>query len=672
MKTLLTDNILLNIVERASSLTERLNGVFLPENDLSTQDLVETRLEQWRKATGDTPAGWERRLAWGNFQPDNLRAALGAVRLVSPQELPDWATTLREILSIDQFDSNSEEKPGFIDPCDPVPYEELLVPFVVWARRQLKAQQPFRRELFSDEAESNLERFLLAVLARLSANAFQTEFKVFCARRQVFRLFQPLFSTRAGGEAGNRLYLAFVNQVRQDNHASFFQEYSVLARLITHATRYWVETITEFGRRLWQDLPAIRQELFDGQELGLVMRAESGLSDPHRNGRSVIKIKFTSGLKLVYKPKDLGLEQVYNEMLAWLNATGKLLPFRTVKIIARPGYGWTEFIEQLPCADYAALSRFYRRLGMLLGLIHLLNGTDCHYENLIASGESPVLIDAETLLHPVVPYLVIETGEEAANLEQMAQNLENSILRTAMLPILSPEAAELDFSAFSAVEAQNTNYNLPHWEYINTDLMNVVYEKTKIEPGQNVPFLEGVNLDLTEHAGEFCGGFEEIYRFFIEHRNILLGEASPLRKFSGQPGRFLFRNTRVYGLLLHHANQPAYLREGIERSLHFEKLSRAFLVDEAKPVYWPLLEKERRALEQLDIPLFECNTSQKDLFVEAEGQIIGWFSDSGMQTVYSRLQALDETDLNRQKATIREAMRSRFAGEPFNFQSLPG
>jgi type 2 lantibiotic biosynthesis protein LanM len=667
---LLTDQILLEIVERASSLTERLNGVFLPITELSPQDLVETRLAEWRKATGDTQAGWENRLAWSNFQPEILKAALGTVQLADREQLPGWATTLREVLCQAQAPNPLEEMPGFLDPTDPVPFEELLAPFVRWARHQLKAQQPFRPELFTNEAENNLERYLIAILARLSANTFQTEFKVFCTRRQISRLFQPLMPTNPDGKPGNQLYLGFVKQIQQDNYTTFFREYSVLARLMVRATQYWIEAIAEIGERLRHDLPAIRQELFARQELGLVTRAESGLSDPHRNGRSVIKLKFTSGLKLIYKPKDLGLEQAYNEMLGWLNETGELLSFKAIKIIARPGYGWAEFVEQLPCADRAALARFYRRFGMLLGLIHLLNGTDCHYENLIASGESPVLIDAETLLHPLVPYVVTETGEEAAKLELMVQNLENSILRTAMLPILSAEAAELDFSAFSAIEAQNTNYNLPHWEYINTDRMNLFYEKARIEPGQNAPLLEGVNINLAEHANDFCGGFEEIYRFFINRREVLMSEESPLRRFTGQTGRFLFRNTRVYGLLLHHASQPAFMREGIDRSLHFEKLSRGFLAEGTRPVYWPLLEQERQDLEQLDIPLLECNTANRKLFLVAGTAINDWFSSSGEQAVYSRLQALDETDLCRQQATIREAMRSRFAGEAFNFEKV--
>ena len=46
------------------------------------------------------------------------------------------------------------------------------------------------------------------------------------------------------------------------------------------------------------------------------------------------------------------------------------------------------------------MRRFYHRQGALLALLYVLDGTDMHYENLIAVGEQPVLVDVETLFHP--------------------------------------------------------------------------------------------------------------------------------------------------------------------------------------------------------------------------------------------------------------------------------
>ena len=110
-------------------------------------------------------------------------------------------------------------------------------------------------------------------------------------------------------------------------------------------------------------------------------------------------LTFASGRKLVYKPKDMGTEAAYHRLLAWLNERGAPLPFKVLEVLDRSTHGWVEFVEHLPCRDRDEARRYYERAGMLLCLFYVLEGTDCHYENIIASGEYPVLIDTETLMH---------------------------------------------------------------------------------------------------------------------------------------------------------------------------------------------------------------------------------------------------------------------------------
>jgi lantibiotic modifying enzyme len=108
----------------------------------------------------------------------------------------------------------------------------------------------------------------------------------------------------------------------------------------------------------------------------------------------------------------------------------------------------------------------------------------------------------------------------------------------------------------------------------------------------------------------------------------------------------------------------------VERSLHFEKLSRAFVLGPVKPAFWLILEAERQSLEEMDIPLFGCNTSRNELFSKETSVVQDWFDDSGYQGVLSRLQMMDEPDLEHQRRVIAEALRSRFAGESFNFEKF--
>ena len=86
-----------------------------------------------------------------------------------------------------------------------------------------------------------------------------------------------------------------------------------------------------------------------------------------------------------------------------LNEQGAPLPFKVLKVLDRSTHGWVEFVEHLPCRDRDEARRYYERAGMLLSLFYVLEGTDCHHQNIIASGEYPVLIDAETLMHHRAP-----------------------------------------------------------------------------------------------------------------------------------------------------------------------------------------------------------------------------------------------------------------------------
>ena len=52
-------------------------------------------------------------------------------------------------------------------------------------------------------------------------------------------------------------------------------------------------------------------------------------------------------------------------------------------------------MEETPCHSREELRRYYRRNGILLGICYLLGSRDLHYENVIAHGEYPVIIDLE-------------------------------------------------------------------------------------------------------------------------------------------------------------------------------------------------------------------------------------------------------------------------------------
>jgi type 2 lantibiotic biosynthesis protein LanM len=180
------------------------------------------------------------------------------------------------------------------------------------------------------------------------------------------------------------------------------QDYPVLFRSLYVRAMNWVDYTMELLSRFGADWERIRTGLFPESDPGRLTAIAAGAGDTHRQGRTVAILQFSSGLKLVYKPRSMSLDVHFAEFLEWVNQSGFEPRFRALKVIDCRGYGWSEFVDHKPCSSRQEVARFYERLGGYLAIFHALRGNDMHFENLIAAGEFPVPVDIETLFHPVV------------------------------------------------------------------------------------------------------------------------------------------------------------------------------------------------------------------------------------------------------------------------------
>ena len=118
-----------------------------------------------------------------------------------------------------------------------------------------------------------------------------------------------------------------------------------MARLL--ATRWRNGSATSASSRNGCSMtsPKSNEYSIGGEPSGDAVAVETGLSDPHDGGRTVISVEFSSGLKLIYKPRSLGVESAYFDFVAWINRFDALLPFRILTILDRGDYGWVEYVE---------------------------------------------------------------------------------------------------------------------------------------------------------------------------------------------------------------------------------------------------------------------------------------------------------------------------------------
>lgn len=657
---------LLGIVALASTMDERLYKKVLSKEAQADDAVGNAQLEAWCQlvAKGDWNQ-FRRRLAWDGLDIDTVRQALGAIRLPEGSPFPGWMDILLEILNLSALEpevrtagnQTDEHSLLFLDPGRPLPFEEIIAPFVVVAQQKLTAQAGITYQLLGDSAHIILQRHLLQTLISCSAQALYLEFSIERQRTQ-----SPLdrFVALAQGSGEQTLYQQFVARMRHGGLTSFFHEYAVLARLLATITNLWIDAQVEFLQRLASDWSELQQVFGNENPPGLVVSVEPSLSDPHRGRRTVIALTFASGQKLVYKPKDLGMEQSYYRLLTWFNERNVPLPFKVPRVLNRSSYGWVEFVEHASCHDQEAVQRYYQRAGMLLCLIYALEGTDCHCENIIANGEHPVLVDCETLLHHRPRLETVNEGTIAQFLAE--EEFAHSVLRTGLLPswqVRYDEQGAYDVSGLGGTSEQELPITGPKWERINTDHMVLKYEPEKTRKQANLPLLNGAPLLVEEHTQDVLTGFQQMYHFLLAHRDALLAPESPLYEMARQQVRFLYRPTRVYALILQKLLTPRYLRNGVNRSMYLELLSRAMLplegpseTTEEPSSWWPIFAAERQAMEQGDIPFFTALPECASLMVGPNQHIEGCFREPSFKLAVTRLKTLGTKDLDQQVGFI--------------------
>ncbi|MCA9656465.1 MAG: type 2 lantipeptide synthetase LanM family protein [Myxococcales bacterium] len=582
---------------------------------------IEARIERWRLVVAKGEAtGFDRRLAWDDLDSARVACALAA-EPPAPASPPAWLAMVQRIEhNAARAAASASERASLRD---------LIAPVLVTAWQTLfEALDPERergvarvRELLSRAACVDLEAGLADAVLMLCRKTLDAEIE-------------------AMGEG----VAAFVRAQTSTGLRELFDAYPVLARLVALRVEHWASATKELLLRFVADRPELLLRFgVETSEPPRIDGVRLSLSDPHHHGRTVMILRLEGGRRLVYKPRSVALEAAYYRFLAWGNATGELLPLRLVEVVEREGYGWMEHVEHLPCADEGAVGRFYERAGITLCMLYLLGTNDCHEENLIASGEHPLLVDAETTMHA-------ETREPDEGLCDPTALAMSSVMRVGLLPRWEYRKGQGIHDVSGLGGGQSS-------ELADDDDPGA--EPSAAPRFGNVPRLGEVVVSPNDHVDELVRGFEAAYRLLLHHRATLLDPQGPLASFRGSPVRFVHRNTRIYGTILRHSLEPRFLRDGLSRSIELEILGRAYLVaedDEAGPA---LFAGERRALERLDIPYFWTDP-EGTLFIDGVAVRRGAFEPC-FERVLQRLGALGESDLKVQVGMIRGSLFARVA-----------
>lgn len=641
---------------RAVRLQEKIDEPLLFDFIPGSEREIGERLSEWRKAIGpDDDEMFMNRLKNDGLCEDDLPNLLGNVSFKNEDRLPLWITPFAELMdflgSYEPADLAAEMTKLFgIDEEKNIPFLHLITPFVAYALQKLDHETAGQRpELCTREACLMLNLQLARTLGSYSCPTFQLEFRVFTSSRRssVSRLFDM---NPTEENPSNELYLQFTTGIFNNGWQDFYLEYSVLARIITTLVANWTRNTANFLNRLADDIRDIAGRFSGGIPPGRITAYSGGISDSHDHGKAVISLNFESGLKLVYKPKNLELEQAWSDLLKWFNDNGLDPGLIPLEVLQRKSYGWVGFIEARECLSQEEVADYYRRIGSLTGIIYMLNGNDCHYENLIASGSYPVLVDLETVMHHEGRMFAGDQPDCAISLA--SRQIGVSVFRTGLLPgwILGKDGFVYDVSATGGYEHAESPYKRQKWENVNTDSMGVRLIPITFGNQHNMPLLEGLAQLPSRYTDEIVRGFTAFYKLIIKHKSEI-----PIYLFAGKELRFIFRSTRIYGMIMKTMMDPKYMRKGIDRSIRAELLCRAFLHQPAPNPDWAICKSEINQLEETDIPIFKADSDKKTLKDNTGPVCEDYMNGAVYDLVINHLQEMDENDLRKQTKFIRAA-----------------
>ena len=651
------------IASRASTLWERLESEdYAPVESKGESEEIQKRIERWQHLVGrGTLEVWEKRLRWSEWDIDSVRPFLGQVRLRENLPLPQWCDLLGRI--VNEIPSELSELPTpeefySTERKGPKPFEDLLLPFVMFGeqlvREKVEEVSSVPLDFLTPSALWDLRSSLLSGLLMIMSKTLMKEFE---GTRTVSQNFFLSMLGSKEEEQSTKNYEAFVRKHQGDRFQDLFTAYPVMARLVATRLIFWSDAISEFLLRFHADYNDIIQTCSEAGEPGKIASLKLDTSDSHHRGRKVVIVTFESGARIVYKPKDIQIEAAYGRILAWAQDRGLPLTFRDLQVIARPGYGWVGFVQQEPCRNEEEREEYYRNAGIQMAILYILGARDLHYENLIACGKYPVIIDLETLLYSEVSEIIAGQNEDA-----FGSAIGDLVIYSGLLPqwiTTDNQKQAFDISGLGGVESRPGTYRTNKFFAVNTDDMYIGQSEQEMEEQANVPMVGDQRPDLQQYVETIVEGFRQGYGLMIQEKERLL--EGPFKELRTLPIRHINRATRIYGMLLFRIFSPEYYKDGADRSIELDVLNWSFLPDEVPTSVWPIGHAEIQSMEIMDIPWFWTLCNSRTLFLD-EGEIIeNFFAKEAWTLVKERIDGLDEVDMNLQIRSIQGTFQAKLA-----------
>lgn len=408
-------------------------------------------------------------------------------------------------------------------------------------------------------------------------------------------------------------------------------------RLFACRYSYYVRHILAITKRFRRDRPNITK--YFGLSSTRLTAISTGMSDSHNAGQSVALLTFDNGSKLVYKPRSLELEKIWNSLLQFCNSEyGTKL--RTYEVICYKDYGWSEYVKYQPVEDDSQLENYYRSCGNMLFLLSILQASDCHFENVVVQAESPVLVDAECLFSINNEY----SNSQSVFSKESWRGYNKSVLKTEFLPqkFSGIFGGTYNIGGLYHLHDQKQELARPAWLNINSDEMCPGVEKVRF-PSGNMPYVTGKNLQC-DSLSMVKEGFRYIYDAVNSSPSFRFFVSEIIASLSGKKSRYVPRGTYYYALMIRSSCGANKLKSWVDRSVLLEELRTPYS-DKKEIDDWDLIKKEQESLYNLDIPFFRsCLTKNTVFSRQSKVLSLELYDKTIIDSVLENISCLSEND----------------------------
>lgn len=443
------------------------------------------------------------------------------------------------------------------------------------------------------------------------------------------------------GDNPEEEYAYFNKVLLQDEESvkALLNAYPEMERLLKLQMEQLLDLFGEIAESVKTNREKIRQMFCQGKAFEQVEDFNILISDPHNGGRRAARVKLDNGTVLYYKPHSIQKNMIYQKVYRYVCGQAGL-SVRQIQYLDCGNHGWEEMVLCKPCKNEEEVRRYYTRMGIHLFLSYVLSATDLHGENLIASGEFPVIVDFETF-----PGVSMDT--DGANAEETVERMiRDSVLRTGILPVLmwgKGEKAAL-LGALSNGDKIETPFRMPVMKNAGTSDMHYEYEALQVEVPGCVVRLNETIINAADYTAEVCRGFQDAYEIFQKDEHVRL----LLELFFDGKSRAIIRHTQQYAMYrftsLHHDFGKDQEDRRYLLSVLYEKGE-----DE---LHHAIHTYEIESLLGMDVPYFEVDGKSRSLFDGNGGEYKGYLPYTPYDSWKRKIRRLDETDMKRQLVII--------------------